>query len=49
MQFRKDRVTKGCKVMGVFVPICSKITEKDTKFTFQLIVKKASCFVHFDD
>ena len=35
--------------MGVLCLNAVKITEKDRKFTFQAIVKKASRFARFDD
>ena len=31
MQFRKDRATKDCKVMGIFVPKCSETHGKEWK------------------
>ena len=49
MQFRKRCVTKDCKVIGVFVPNAVKLTEKDRKFTFQAIVRKANRLARLDD
>jgi len=38
-EHEKDYVTKGCEVMGVFVP---KSSQNHGKFNFQAIVKKAN-------
>ena len=50
MQFRKDHAMKGCKVIGILVPMCSQNHAKGQKIvTFQAFVKKVNYFACFND